>query len=517
MGKPPPRRWASMRWCRLCALVVAAAAEGPGAEEEATCPAGQRCAAQGAAGGVAHHWPSTRGRDGRLSHSPHVGPRNLSAALAWTWNHPGGKYHTVINGGPLIDQDRNIYLTSLDGIRKFDLDGKTLWTFHVESGAMCGMPVLMGAALYASATTGIIFSLSLETGQYIWSVTMPRSIGMDIHSLGIQDNVLLAATGGTLNMQPPTGNDMVSALNATDGSLLWEFRPDVATWNFLPVFTEDGTFVFQDQIGGVYRVRVDSGELLWRAGYIGHLGETWMDGGVMLGDGIVYAVRTSVPLSMLGPFRPGDLSAYGLSDGRLLWRQEVPHPPHSWPVVGRLHNSSRPLVLLPIGSQCGTPGVMSLPPALPTWLKVAVHLFSLWLGDWSRFLWRNPEYPTEVRAFDAETGAFAWSWAPPAWRRLAFPGDEEGLLERLEAGTQPFCIPNPWGSPTLDAAGTVYLSNMNGHVYAIRDENGDGAIDHATEVDSFHAGSAFSHPGPSLAPGVLAVASCDTLYVFKHE
>ena len=85
------------------------------------------------------------------------------------------------------------------------------------------------------------------------------------------------------------------------------YKPDTAVWNFLPLFPDEETLVFQDQplfasclnpfwkqdmTGKAYRMTL-KGELLWKAGpmsssevnevQVGGLPGTWTDGGAALG------------------------------------------------------------------------------------------------------------------------------------------------------------------------------------------------------------------------------------------
>ena len=68
--------------------------------------------------------------------------------------------------------------------------------------------------------------------------------------------------------------------------------------------------------------------------------------------------------------------------------------------------------------------------------------------------------------------------------------------------------------PTVDAKGVIYFTRADGNIYGIKDWNNDGIIDKAKEVCIFHAGSSGLTGGPSIAPGMMAIATIDTLYVF---
>lgn len=83
--------------------------------------------------------------------------------------------------------------------------------------------------------------------------------------LGRLDLVLFTAAGFTA--APPQGNanKYVKALNASSGEILWTYQPDMPVWNFLALFPDDGSLVFQDMSGKAYRLTLE-GQLMWKAG-----------------------------------------------------------------------------------------------------------------------------------------------------------------------------------------------------------------------------------------------------------
>jgi len=220
----------------------------------------------------------------------------------------------------------------------------------------------------------------------------------------------------------------------------------------------------------------------------------------------------------------------------------------SWPAVARLRDGSELSVVMPVGAQAVLPqnlkafllacvGVLSGTLLGVLWwlfenrrskgcsccscrsccwalCRVALCQLSAALAFGAFPFLRVPTYPAQVWAFNAETGDVQWLWEVPVWENHSVRGDAEGMAERMAHAKQPLCIPNPWTSATVDAAGTVFTGYMNGKVYGIKDLDGNGKID-SSEVDEFDAGAGFSHPGVAMAPDTLAVATCDTLHVFK--
>eukprot|EP00415_Alexandrium_ostenfeldii_P001251 UN1251 len=272
---------------------------------------------------------------------------------------------------------------------------------------------------------------------------------------------------------------MVRGLNAKNGQQLWEFKPDTPTWNFGASFPGDGTLVFQDMEGKAYRLKIQTGELIWKVG--GNRG-TWTDGTLTLGpDNVVYAVATKDWQGRGHKYSKGDLWAYQLSDGKLLWHKDTNRVPNVAPGVGKLYKKDKFSVVQATGQQV---------------LKG---------GD------------TYVEAFDAATGEFQWKFDGPLQKGDYQAGDLEGVKLREAVITRGMCLPNPWSAPTIDAAGTVYIANQDGVFFALRDVNGDGKVEGPDEVSSYDAlGSFAGSAAPSLAPGMVVVASCDTLFMFKE-
>jgi len=433
-----------------------------------------------------YYWPMARGRPGQYSTSLFKGPRNFTESLAWNWSDPRGKYTSVLLGGPLIDDELNIYIAADDKIMKFDTDGNVIWTHMVDTYRV---PALMDGALFGSSIAGEVFSLRMDSGSKIWSVNVSENIGADISAIGAYDGVVIACTHG----KKMGGESRVSSFNASNGALLWEFFPDGQLWNFMPLFSENNSLVFQDQLGSVYHLNVKEGSLLWKASY-GEPGpeSAWTDGMAMLGpNGTVYGVHMNGPVSKLSPNVSGNLRAYSLAAGTLLWQQNFSYPPNSQPVVAQLGRgdgrSTHLSVVMPIGAQ-------------------------------AIFPFNNPfhHYLSSIHAFNAATGSPEWSWAPAPWEKNHVASDKKRFQEWKKGRTSKgLCLPNPWASPTVDVAGALYAGYQDGKIYRIRDSDGDGKIQSETEVSSFNAGAAFGHPGASIAPGMLAIASCDTLFVFK--
>mmetsp|Transcript_112950 Transcript_112950/g.319587 ORF Transcript_112950/g.319587 Transcript_112950/m.319587 type:complete len:510 (+) Transcript_112950:59-1588(+) len=492
-------------------------------------------AAAAGAGGRRHHWPTVRGRPESLSTSPYAAPQNISSSLAWTDQGAYGKYSVPLMGAILIDDQSNLYHHSAKGVQKFTAEGRLIWTYPTKGAT--DAPVLAGDSLYGNDPQGNFFRLDLETGRAVWSVDVsgdeppeqsksgqryekPQAgIGGGIGAVGYCGGVVIGKAGASTEMG---GATHIVALNGTNGDLLWAYHAEQQLWNFEPWFPDGASFVWQDQAGGAFRTALD-GTTLWRNGHLGgNWAEVWTDGMILLVDSTVYVMHANLsPPAVMSSYSGGDLSAYNVDDGRLIWRKQFPYPPNSQPVVGRLSpDAKKKTVVMPVGMQAGPPIAGTFPVFVPDVIRHLVHHFNMWLGEYQRFFWwfwPFRVFPSGVFGLDVDTGEELWRWDPPVWRRPAVAGDDEGLLHRISSGHGGvFCIPNPFASPTMDATGAVYLGYQDGHLYILKDANADGVID-GTEVSSFYTGSGFSHPGPAIAPGILAVAGCDTLYVFRDK
>jgi len=441
-----------------------------------------------------YFWPMARGPVGSHSTSPYRGPGNLSSALAWSYHHPDGKFSAVSNGAILIDDQKNIYAGFNYAILKFSPSGDLLWSYpiHERHGTYSDIPALMDGALYVTVFAGYIIAIDMESGNLLWqsapvctwqSETKSKAheacdchtIGSDIGAVGAHNGVVVVRSH-----QPPGGGGAcrVAALNSSSGTFLWDYATEHLVWNFYPMINEDEkSFLFQDSAGGVYHLGLD-GKEIWKAGIEPEsFRQTFTDGGLQLGpNGMVYGVKAKIGANV----GPGAVRAFRISDGSFQWESpEMPYPPNSWPVIGRMHPSDPLTVMAPFG----TAGMNQ---------------------DWP-----NKPLVPGVWGLNAETGKVIWKWAAPAWKPMMFRADDE----RLAAGQQ-VCLPNPCGNPTLDAGGNLYIGMLDGIIYELSRKSAGVGV----EVSSrFDAGAAFSNGGTVIAPGMMAILSCDTLFVFKTD
>lgn len=426
-----------------------------------------------------YHWPSGRGRVGQYGTSPYVGPKNLSAAFAWSWHHPEGKYHTLPYG-TAIDDLNNIYLTTDTSMWKLSPNGEVMWSFIPSPKAtIFSAASLLDGRVHFTTLDGRMWAVSMDTGKELWSQKVCQEINKDNGFVSAHDGIVIASTDAsdaTALGRPGPANKVVRAVKAADGSPLWAFKPEMPIWNFLALFPEDGTVLYQDWEGKAYRHHLQNGSLIWSAG--GHPG-SWTDGSPLVADGIVYLVSANVSTPHDSP-EAGHLGARRISDGSLLWEVGVPMPPNNAPSIGKLAGHDELLVVQPGG----------------------------WQGELLG--------PTGIFGFDAGTGEQKLYFRGPVQSQQGQAGALEGLEERVSAGATPGYITNPWSAPSIDKDGTLYIGHEDGLLYALRDINGDGNFDGETEVSTFNTGGAFvGSSGPAHGPGMMAIASCDTLFVFN--
>lgn len=279
--------------------------------------------------------------------------------------------------------------------------------------------------------------------------------------------------------------------------------------------------------------------------------DSWTDGGLTMGaDGQVYAVSGKQHQHKAGtPFSGGGIHTHRLSDGKLLWEREVAHPVLTWPVAAKLGSDSDYTVLVfPSAGSFGIPdrdlikaflahGVgIGVAFAVPFVLLVSLCLtnccpgakkLNIWVGLivlWLALIVYHQRQllhyrfmegtPSIMQAFNAKTGELKWTYELDFMKRKVVRGDEEGDGPRMATPWRGRCVPVAYSSPTVDGNGVIHIGHMSGKFFAIKDWNDDGVIQ-PDEVSEFDAEAAFLHSGPAFAPGVFAVTTCDSLWVWR--
>merc|ERR1719265_941037 len=124
--------------------------------------------------------------------------------------------------------------------------------------------------------------------------------------------------------------------------------------------------------------------------------------------------------------------------------------------------------------------------------------------------------PTGIWAYDAKSGEMQWGFIGPSQKSEHQAGEVEGETQRNASGATYTYVTNPWSAASMGSDGIVYMGHEDGLLFALRDSNNDGIVEGEGEVSTFETGAAFAgSSSPALAPGMLAVANCDTLFVFN--
>mmetsp|Transcript_35673 Transcript_35673/g.113370 ORF Transcript_35673/g.113370 Transcript_35673/m.113370 type:complete len:507 (-) Transcript_35673:96-1616(-) len=450
-----------------------------------------------------HYWPHARGRLGQYSQTDYNGPANLNESQpAWTWHHPAGRYHTIVIGAPLIDHQKNLYLTSEDGIRKLDPDGNLLWYYQGASD-MVTCPSLCGATLFGNTHDGHVFAVNIATGKEFWSI-YPKpwnGVGSDVATFNCNDDgVLLMATD--ILMPGGGGNKRVLGFDAMKGSQMWEYALELPLMNFLPVFPDKDTFVIMDATGGVHRLDVHSGKPLWHEDVPDGSKRSFSVGGVSAGpNGDLYTCSNYLDsIGMVG--QPGVVRRYSLETGQKQWELPTDYPCNSWPVVSHDGRS----VIVPTGAFASGP-LSESGKGLTKDAQFKMHEDAVLAGERGRSIMGLADLPGAILVIDAEKGQLQQDHQVKPYGGIAAAGDEEGYLERGQNHTRKTCGPPHWSAPTISKDGTVFVGRVDGRLYAYHPERGVSS--------TYYTGTAPTHPGVSFAPGMMAYADCDSLYVFK--
>lgn len=440
-----------------------------------------------------HPWPTMRGP---LMHqygsSSVVLPENLSEALVWSFHHPSGRFNSLVAGGAVVDSEMNLYVSMNDGVRKLSTGGTVLWHFEQPHRRFNNQASLYGNKVYSTNQKGEAFAIDMASGKPAWVTKLAADAGGDCGYPAAFDGVFVA--GAKVNHDDPVqdaGNKHIFGVDAETGRQLWRYTPQHPVWNFEPLFPGDGSVIFMDFWGGLYSLGLHDGKERW---YNPAQNMSFTDGGATLGpDGSVYSC-SNAKNSHGNEGEQGILRAVKTADGSELWRQKLPQPCNSYPAVG------------PVNGE----------------LSVAVTPGSF-MG--------NKHLHGSIMLFDAATGASKWRWNGEPFEDVMARGDIKGLPLRLVTQTEhAICLPAHWSSANIDGNGAVVAGRSDGFIYAVQGppnlpQGGATSLAATTSVDfastagvrvrSWDAKAGFTHGAFAFAPGMVAVSSCDTLYVFR--
>ena len=459
-----------------------------------------------------HFWPMQKGAANRAGHATFVMP-DISLGPTWRWKASHGD---VFRHTPLIDSSKNLYVTSIAG-RTFKLStkGLVLWQHYTgDRGGVPVVPILVRDRLFLVTRHGFFISLDISSGLEESSVKVAPSVGTDTGCLLELDGLVIFAVFDPIPVMMQLGawpqelcwNNRIIGVNASTGEVGWKFKPFRETYNFQAASNGDGTFVFQDRTGSVYRVSARDGRLVWFGGV--------MDQGSFTTAASVLFEDRVFAVSNFGA--GGLLHVYDVQTGAQLWSQNLPLGGNQAVTVGR--DAHGAVVIIGVGDNPGKPIFLSVFDSFPN---------LLWLAQFANWLsmlfpsWFARKQSRGIGAFDAHSGAMKWVFALDPYQMPAAAGDADhvgGRLQGLINGSNPNndvqCLPDSNAQPVIDGRGTCFVPFQDGNLFALRDKDGDGKI--SSEEVKIHKMEAAAQASPAMAPGLLAVLDCSgNLEVFE--
>ena len=264
----------------------------------------------------------------------------LTGALIWKYS-PASSLVTVTNGIAYVTSSSD----TLVALKAFT--GSLLWSYQISSNFLWS-PLIVNNSVYLGANDGL-YALEASRGSLLWHYQTSQGYGLPTSPPPVfaQDTIYYVTYGGTY----PPWYALVSALKATDGSLLWSYKIDGtdagvgATVSFVKgkvlvrgyeayyyqqisfldpakgsviyshrmyvevhdFFLIDGVIYFTDYTH-VYAIRLSDGTVLW----------SYQPGGgsdrIEVVDQIVYVFE--------GIYETGPVTAHKATDGSLLWSMQ---------------------------------------------------------------------------------------------------------------------------------------------------------------------------------------------------
>lgn len=423
---------------------------------------------------------------------------DFKAGPLWVWEN---SLNEQVRHSPLIDGQKNVYITTSSRVRKFTPDGHLQWTYQTnpELGIMVASPSLYKGQVVCVAVSPVnaptALSLSMADGSVTWQRKYDSLIhNADASSTSVFDDVLFF---GTKSSKFQSGHDTVTAINVANGHHLWDYHIGETVWNFSPSTAGDRTLTFSSTCGVAYRISFE-GKLIWRSAGSGKLmGDVTCtpSGGTLGPNGLFYAEFSPVDDDL----NAGVISAFNNSDGSLVWEYQMFWRGGQYPAIGPMGRDGRLTLVAGVGHN----------PSPVVSLSEEAQMLAP-LGGALR---------NSVLALDAATGELLWSYQEDPWPHIAGEGEREMLRKHMDNPSWPSegnCWPDAQAIPLLSGNGEVFMaSSHGGWLHKIKDANGDGHIDSAQEVETFNTGYCFLN-SPSVAPGMMVVAPCwGNVYIFK--
>ena len=217
----------------------------------------------------------------------------------------GGHYLRL---APLLDGE-SIYMADRYGdVHAYhSLTGERLWQVELQRVISAGVGETAGLLLFGGDAE--VFALDKQNGELRWS----QSLGSEVMSTPV-------SLGNTIVVHAVDGS--ISALNRTDGSVLWRHLEKVPSLTLRgsgkPLIIGANTVVVGTAAGQLVALNLADGALMWRATIATPRGRTDLDRMVDIdadlveADGVIYAAAYQ-----------GYVAAIQASSGQLLWTREI--------------------------------------------------------------------------------------------------------------------------------------------------------------------------------------------------
>jgi formylglycine-generating enzyme required for sulfatase activity/outer membrane protein assembly factor BamB len=177
---------------------------------------------------------------------------------------------------PAIGGDGRVYVGDEGGkVHAFDFKGKKIWEFKTGKKVVAS-PTLDGKGnkLFVGSGDGKLYALNASDGTMIWEFYA----GADIHvkaALSKEGRLYFGTSGPGAKF---------FAVGSSDGSKLWEFSTGQTIWSS-PAIGRDGTVYFGCHDGTVYSLKGSTGSMIWN-----HDAQSAVHGPVTLGyDNTLFA------------------------------------------------------------------------------------------------------------------------------------------------------------------------------------------------------------------------------------
>jgi outer membrane protein assembly factor BamB len=251
---------------------------------------------------------------------------STTGAVKWTANTGGSLYSSpaVANG--------NVYVGSSDGhLHAFNAaTGAPVWS-AATGGPVTASPVAVGNTVYFGSGDDSVYAVNATNGHKIWST--PTGAVIEHSAPAVVNNVVyIGSTDGKLY-----------ALNASTGAILWSYTTGGAVFESPAV--ANGVVYFGSFDHTVYAVDANTGSTVWtyttgnlvaaspavvnNTVFIGSDDETlyalnadtgavrWMSAAG--GEFAINSVSIANGVGYVGTYEDGQLRAFDLTDGTVLW------------------------------------------------------------------------------------------------------------------------------------------------------------------------------------------------------